>query len=38
MKKLTADDPTTHFETDVIAENVGRLKALFPEGVQRGQG
>ena len=36
MKKLTADDPTTH-STDVIAENVSHLKALFPEAFTEGK-
>ena len=36
MKKLTADDPTTH-STDVIAENIGHLKALFPEAFTEGK-
>ena len=36
MKKLTANDPTTH-STDVIAENIGHLKALFPEAFTEGK-
>ena len=36
MKKLTADDPTTH-STDVIAENVSQLKALIPEAFTEGK-
>jgi len=35
MKKLTADDPESR-SPDLIAENVERLKALFPELVAEG--
>lgn len=36
MKKLTADDPETR-STDLLAENVERLKALFPEAFTEGK-
>ena len=36
MKKLTATDSQTH-SADVIAGNVGRLKALFPEAFTEGK-
>ncbi len=36
MKKLTANDPETK-SPDVVAENVARLKALFPELVTEGK-
>ena len=36
MKKLTANDPQTH-SADVVAENVGHLKALFPEAFSEGK-
>ena len=36
MKKLTVNDPQTH-SADVIAENVGHLKALFPEAFVEGK-
>lgn len=35
MKKLTANDPETQ-SRDLVAENVARLKALFPEIVTEG--
>jgi adenine-specific DNA-methyltransferase len=35
MKKLTANDPETK-STDLVAENIARLKALFPELVTEG--
>lgn len=35
MKKLTAADPETH-SPDLVAENLARLKALFPELVTEG--
>jgi adenine-specific DNA-methyltransferase len=35
MKKFTADDPETR-SPDLIAENIARLKALFPELVTEG--
>lgn len=35
MKKLTAADPETR-SADVVAENIARLKALFPEIVTEG--
>lgn len=35
MKKLTADDPETR-SPDLVAENLERLKALFPELVTEG--
>lgn len=35
MKKLTADDPETR-SPDLVAQNVERLKALFPELVTEG--
>jgi adenine-specific DNA-methyltransferase len=37
MKKLTADDPETR-SPDLVAENLERLKALFPELVTEGPG
>ena len=37
MKKLTADDPETR-SADLVAENIERLKALFPEARHRGAG
>ncbi len=36
MKTLTPNDPETR-STDVVAENVDRLKALFPEAVTEGK-
>ena len=35
-KKLTANDPQT-YSADVVAENVGYLKALFPEAFSEGK-
>jgi adenine-specific DNA-methyltransferase len=35
MKKLGPDDPLTH-SPDLVAENIARLKALFPELVTEG--
>lgn len=37
MKKLDATDPETH-SRDVIAENIERLKAMFPELITEGPG
>ena len=36
VKKLTAIDSQTH-SADVIAENVGHLRALFPEAFTEGK-
>ncbi|TAN07341.1 MAG: site-specific DNA-methyltransferase [Rhodanobacteraceae bacterium] len=36
MEKLTAGDPATE-SADLVAENIGRLKALFPELVTEGK-
>ena len=36
MKKLTASDPETK-SPDIVAENVARLKALFPELITEGK-
>ena len=36
MKKIAADAPQTR-SADVVAENVGRLKALFPEACAEGK-
>jgi adenine-specific DNA-methyltransferase len=36
MKKLTADDPETR-STDLIADNIEQLKALFPEAITEGR-
>lgn len=36
MKKFSANDPQTH-SADVIAENVGHLKVLFPEAFTEGR-
>lgn len=36
MKKLTANDPETK-STDLVAENVSRLKTLFPELITEGK-
>jgi len=36
MKKLTAQDPETK-SADVLAENIARLKALFPEAFTEGK-
>lgn len=36
MKKLTANDPETR-SADVLAENIERLKALFPEAFTEGK-
>jgi nicotinamidase-related amidase len=35
MRKLTANDPETK-STDLVAENIARLTALFPELVTEG--
>src|SRR5690606_29845033 len=37
MKKLTPEDPETR-STDVVAENVDRLRELFPEAFTEGRG
>ena len=37
MQKLTATDPETK-SPDLVAENLARLKALFPELVTEGAG
>ncbi|MGE3424970.1 MAG: site-specific DNA-methyltransferase [Dehalococcoidia bacterium] len=36
MKKLTPEEPETH-STDVVAENVDRLRELFPEAFTEGR-
>lgn len=36
MKKLTADDPSTK-SFDILADNVERIKALFPEALTEGK-
>jgi len=36
MEKLTAASPDTK-SADLIAENIGRLKALFPEAFSEGK-
>ncbi|MDZ7617837.1 MAG: site-specific DNA-methyltransferase, partial [Patescibacteria group bacterium] len=36
MKKLTDQDPETK-SPDLVAENIERLKALFPEAVTEGK-
>lgn len=36
MKKFTADDPETK-SADIVAENIERLKALFPEAFTEGK-
>jgi len=36
MKKLTAEDPETK-SADILAENIGHLKALFPEAITEGK-
>ena len=35
MKKLNAQDPETR-SADMLAENIGQLKALFPEIITEG--
>jgi len=36
IRKLTAGDPETQ-SADIVAENIARLKALFPELVTEGE-